>query len=172
MGDDDIHLPYRLALSVVRVTGIVEIADDPSTGTPTRSPTGDMTLGVEADPVDLGHAILMRGGGWDERKLDVKLTQDGRLSSSAMELSGAGGAIVAAGAKLLSFGIGLGIAALGVLSAEESDQEQAYRPAHPTWPRAARSCARGSTPCTSSWASSQTKRPLRRRPNEACRCVS
>ncbi len=131
MGDDDIHLPYRLALSVVRVTGIVEVADDPSTGTPTRSPTGDMTLGVEADPVDLGHAILMRGGGWDERKLDVKLTHDGRLSSSAMELSGAGGAMIAAGAKLLSFGIGLGIAALGVLSAEESDQEQAYRTAHP-----------------------------------------
>ena len=84
---------YHLPLSCVRVTATVaETTDTILHGRPRRSPQATVTLDVIGDEASLTASIT---SGWvSDTNVAFKLTDDGRLVSSAVESSGELGKIV------------------------------------------------------------------------------
>lgn len=92
---------YRLARSVVRVSGSVVTDVDPGTIKPRRVITSKITVGVEADPRPAWHCKLpMQASFWKDRQFALTLAEDGRLVGSTGNVTGRGGAAVVAGIRV------------------------------------------------------------------------
>ena len=117
MSDDNAEtIPYRLALSVVRISGTITNDFSPQTSRPRTSASSDIEIFVEADPRPAWEQRLsLQSSFAKDRDFDLKLTPDGRLTSSSGTVTGGGGALLEAGIKVGAF-IGstmIGLAAKG-----------------------------------------------------------
>jgi hypothetical protein len=126
--DADATIRYPLARSVVHVTGSVTVATDP-TKKESRARTSEVALAVAADPA---HELQVDVPNWKEdRKLDLKLAADGRLTGLSGTSAGVGSTVVAAGVRLAGIGIGAAVAVLGALS-ESTKAQDPYEAAYST----------------------------------------
>ena len=169
---------YHLPLSCVRVTATVaETTDAILPGKPQRSPEATVTLDVISDEASPTATIT---SGWvRDTNVAFKLTDDGRLVSSAVESSGELGKIVvgAVGVAATVGGVLLGMPGVGALAlapcppsraspaslkgkpqrSMSPKQTQSRRPTRPS--SRARSPCGGRMPLTaSSWNASPRRR--------------
>lgn len=103
---DDIvdKIPYRLPLSVVNIAGTITSDFDPRTSKPRTSASSDIHVSVEADPrTSWEQHLSMASSFAKDMDFDLKLTPDGRLTSSSGTVTGAGGALLEAGIKVGTF---------------------------------------------------------------------
>jgi hypothetical protein len=99
--DKQTEIYYRLARSVVRISGTVVEDVDPSTAQPRRIIASKVAVGVEADPRLAWRCKLpTHGSFWKDRQSGLTLAEDGRLVGSTGIVTGRGGAAVVAGIRV------------------------------------------------------------------------
>jgi len=127
VGDDKkTEVYYRLARSVVRISGEVTEDYDPKTSEPRTLATSDIEVGVEADSRLAWRCQLPMGQQFmKDKQFDLALTADGRLASSSVTVAGAGTAVLEAGLRVGTF---LGSALLGArgLVQEEKPEKRTF----------------------------------------------
>ena len=138
--DKQTEIYYRLARSVVRISGAVVEDVDPSTTQPRRIIASKVTVAVEADPRPAWHCKLpTHGSFWKDRQFELTLAEDGRLVGSTGSVTGRGGAAVVAGIRVAalvgSFALRLAGVPVGIRGdrgeAESGSVESVYADEHP-----------------------------------------
>lgn len=130
------QIKYAMAESVVTVSGTIEFVSDqfgPDEQRRDTPSTATVMLGLRADEGG-GSRTLDIDSGKSDNELTVSLTPDGRLTEVAYKATGAGGRIVAAGAKVIAFvgGIAARLAFLsGASPGADEEAEQAWKTANP-----------------------------------------
>jgi hypothetical protein len=122
MADDKrTEVYYRLARSIVRITGQVTTDFDPKTSEERESATCDIEVGVEADPrLDWRCRLPMGSKFMKDKQFELSFTADGRLKSSSATVSGAGAAIIEAGVRVVGF---LGATALAAVAKQKPSEK-------------------------------------------------
>ena len=92
LADDKLtEVYYRLARSVVRITGSITHDFDPKTSKPRSSATSDIEVDVEAEPrLDWRCRFPMGSSFMKDKQFALAFADDGRLSSSTGTVTGAG----------------------------------------------------------------------------------
>jgi hypothetical protein len=121
--DKPTEVYYRLARSVVEISGEVTSGFDPKTSQKRTSATSDIELTVAADPrLDWRCPLPMGRSFMKDKEFDLKFASDGRLTSSSATVTGAGGAIVEAGVRVAAF-VGSAVVAAVAKGLEEARPE-------------------------------------------------
>jgi hypothetical protein len=103
---------YRLARSMVTISGTVTHDFDPKTSKPRSSATSDIAIGPQADAREDWRFRLPMGKEFMKSKdFELAFTPDGRLTSSSATVSGAGAKLIEAGVRVAGF---LGATALAL----------------------------------------------------------
>ena len=132
------ELYYRLACSVLQVTGTVESTRDFDTGEPATSATSEVSLAVTADPRQGARVRLPEHHGSANHDVTIKLLDDGRLAAASGAATSILPDIISAGASILGFVGGVvravaapGLAALPALATREAPPGEPPRPETP-----------------------------------------
>ena len=104
---------YRLARSVVTITGQVTHDFDPTTSAARTAATSDIEIGVGADPrLDWRCRLPLGRDFMRDKTFDLAFASDGRLTSSSATVSGVGASLIEAGVRVAGFVAATGMAAL------------------------------------------------------------
>ncbi len=126
MADDkQTEVYYRLARSVVRITGSITHDFDPKTSKARASATSDVEVDVEAEPrLDWRCKLPMGSRFMRDKQFELTFTNDGRLSSSKATVTGAGSAVLEAGIRIATF-VGTSLFRMDIgLRRSDSTQEE------------------------------------------------